>query len=122
MKSEGPAQPEVQAWLEACFGTGAACSLGERTKRFLEEALEAVQSAGMTCEEAHQLVDYVFGRAAEPDISRELGGVLVTALVLSEAAGHDLYRCGAEEFSRCLRRVDEIRAKQLAKPPAVKDT
>ena len=30
--------------------------------RFLEEALELVQACGATASEAHQLVDYVYGR------------------------------------------------------------
>lgn len=40
----------------------------------LEEALELVQSNGCTASEAHQLVDYVFGRPIG-DRKEEIGAV-----------------------------------------------
>lgn len=118
----GPPQAAVQLWLEECFGADARHNPMERAKRFLEEALEAVQSAGITREEALALVDYVFDRPVEPEIAKEFGGVFTTALVFAEAMGLDFYECGRNEFRRCLHRVDEIRAKQAAKPPDVKGT
>lgn len=119
----GPEQSAVQAWLEDCFGAEAARNNPmERALRFLEEALEAVQSAGVTREEAHALVDYVFDRPVEPEIAKEFGGVFTTALVFAEAMGLDFYECGRREFARCLARVEEIRVKQARKPDNVKGT
>lgn len=55
-------QSRVQPWLMECFGPMIAGDREERNHRFLEEALELVQACGCTASEAHQLVDYVFGR------------------------------------------------------------
>ena len=87
----------------------------ERNHRFLEEALELVQSLGCTRSEAHQLVDYVFGRpAGEP--KQELGGVMVTAAALCWPNELDMDEAAETELARVWKKIDIIRAKQLAKP------
>ena len=74
-------QSRVAPWLGVCFTPEIAVSPTERNHRFLEEALELVQSTGCTRSEAHQLVDYVFGRVVgEP--RQEVGGVQVTLAAL----------------------------------------
>ena len=76
----------VGLWIKACLGPLIAADVTERNHRFLEEALELVQSKGCTASEAHQLVDYVFSRpVGEP--FQELGGVMVTLAALADAAG-----------------------------------
>ena len=76
-----PLQSRVLPWMLACFGPTIPFDKTERNHRFLEEALELVQSIGCTQSEAHQLVDYVYGRpAGEP--SQEVGGVMVTLAAL----------------------------------------
>lgn len=111
----GSFQSRVQPWMMACFGPEISADVIERNHRFLEEALELVQAKGCTASEAHQLVDYVFGRpAGEPE--QEVGGVMVTLAALCLAAGLDMSIAGERELARIWNKVDAIRAKQAAKP------
>ncbi|WP_206360502.1 hypothetical protein, partial [Pseudomonas viridiflava] len=74
-----------------------------------------VQACGATSDEAHQLVDYVYGRpTGEPD--QEVGGVMVTLAALCLAHQLDMHAAGETELSRIWTKVDQIRAKQAAKP------
>lgn len=110
-----PFQQRVQPWMLACFGEAIAADRQERNHRFLEEALELVQATGCTADEAHQLVDYVFGRpVGEP--AQEVGGVMVTLAALCLAQGLDMHSAGEVELARIWTKVDAIRAKQAAKP------
>ena len=110
-----PFQERVRPWLMKCFGQEIADDLVERNHRFLEEALELVQSTGCTRSEAHQLVDYVFDREiGEPH--QEVGGVMVTLAALCLAANMDMHRAGEDELERIWTKVEQIRAKQAAKP------
>lgn len=108
-------QQRVQPWLLVCFGELIASDREERNHRFLEESLELVQSTGCTASEAHQLVDYVFGRpVGEP--AQEVGGVMVTLAALCLANGLDMHDAGEVELARIWTKVEAIRAKQAAKP------
>ncbi|WP_230382658.1 hypothetical protein [Pseudomonas putida] len=108
-------QARVQPWLMQCFGEMIAGDREERNHRFLEEALELVQALGATAAEAHQLVDYVFGRAVgEP--GQEVGGVMVTLAALCLANGLDMHQLAETELTRIWTKVDAIRAKQASKP------
>src|SRR5579872_2306460 len=74
-------QQHVEPWLLACFGEQIAADTVERNHRFFEEAAELVQACGMPKHEAHQLVEYVYGRpVGEPN--QEAGGVMVTLAAL----------------------------------------
>lgn len=108
-------QQRVRPWLHACFGDMIAGDREERNHRFLEEALELVQACGCTASEAHQLVDYVFGRPiGEP--RQEVGGVMVTLAALCLAHDLDMHADGETELVRIWGKVEAIRAKQAAKP------
>ena len=108
-------QNRVQEWCVACFGPTVAADVIERNHRFLEEALELVQSLGCAQSEAHQLVEYVFGRpVGEP--AQELGGVMVTAAALAVPNGLDMDEAAELELERIWTKVEKIRAKQAAKP------
>lgn len=108
-------QARVQPWLMACFGEMIAGDRKERNHRFLEEALELVQSLGCSAAEAHQLVEYVFGRQiGEP--SQEVGGVMVTLAALCLANSLDMHQLAEIELARIWTKVDAIRAKQASKP------
>jgi len=110
-----PFQQRVQPWLMECFGPMIAGDREERNHRFLEEALELVQACGCSASEAHQLVDYVFGReVGEPD--QEVGGVMVTLAALCLANGLEMHAAGETELARIWTKVESIRAKQAAKP------
>ncbi len=111
----GTFQSRVQTWMMACFGEMISGDREERNHRFLEEALELVQSTGCTAHEAHQLVDYVYGRdTGEPQ--QEVGGVMVTLAALCLANALDMHQCGETELARIWTKVEAIRAKQAAKP------
>lgn len=108
-------QARVQPWMMACFGAEISADKVERNHRFFEESAELVQACGMTAGEAHQLVDYVYGRdIGEP--SQEVGGVMVTLAALCLAQGMDMHQCGETELARIWTKVEQIRAKQAAKP------
>lgn len=108
-------QSRVEPWLLACFGEEISNDKEERNHRFLEESLELVQATGCTASEAHQLVDYVFGRpVGEPH--QEVGGVMVTLAALCRAQALDMHANGEIELARIWTKVEKIRAKQAAKP------
>lgn len=108
-------QRQVHQWMLACFGERISADRMERNHRFIEEALELVQANGCTRSEAHQLVDYVFGRpVGDPD--QEVGGVMVTLAALCTASGIEMQDAGDRELSRIWTKVEQIRAKQAAKP------
>lgn len=108
-------QYNVDPWLIECFGRETARNTLERNHRFLEEALELVQANRCTAAEAHQLVDYVYGRD-QGDINQEVGGVMVTLAALCLAIGVDMHRAGDAELARVWTKIEKIRAKHFAKP------
>lgn len=110
-----PLQHRVQPWMMECFGPTISADTQERNHRFLEEALELVQACGATQSEAHQLVDYVYGRPVG-EKKQEAGGVMITLAALCLANGLDMHQAGEVELARIWTMVDQIRAKQAAKP------
>jgi hypothetical protein len=112
---ESTFQSRVEPWMLACFGHKISADKKERNHRFLEEALELVQSNGCTKQEAHLLVDYVYGRK-EGEINQEVGGVMVTLAALCLANGVNMHECGEKELERIWGMVDQIRDKQACKP------
>ena len=108
-------QSEVARWMEACFGLTIMRDKLERGDRFLEEALELLQSGDYPPERITALVNYVYGRPkGEP--YQEVGGVMVTLAAYCWA--HDLPRqaAGDTELARVWTKIEKIRAKQAAKP------
>lgn len=92
-------QARVIDFMLGCFGRKVAADTIERNHRFLEEALELVQALGCSASEAHQLVDYVFGRPIG-DSHQETGGVLVTLAALCSSASVDMAQAGEDESWR----------------------
>lgn len=110
-----PFQVRVHTWLTVCLGAATTADLVERRHRFLEEALELVQSTGCSREEVLQLVEYVYGRPpGEP--GQEVGGVMVTLASLCTASGLDLEQAADTELSQVWNKMDKIRAKRKTKP------
>lgn len=107
-------QSRVHEWVVECFGSDVASNRRERNHRFLEESLELVQALGCTEDDAHTLVDYVYGRPAG-DAQQEVGGTLLTLAALCSAWGFDLNECGQRELTRVHGAIEKIRAKQAAK-------
>lgn len=113
--SEKSFQNRVNNWMMECFSMQICRDTVERNHRFLEEALELVQSLGCTQSEAMQLVDYVFSReVGEP--TQEVGGVVVTLAALCLANDFDMMQCGETELARIWTKIDKIREKQASKP------
>lgn len=110
-----PFQARVQPWMMACFGEMVSGDREERNHRFLEEALELVQACGCSAGEAHQLVDYVFGRPVG-EKPQEVGGVMVTLAALCLAHDMDMHAAGDVELARVWTKMEAIRAKQATKP------
>lgn len=108
-------QQRVAPWMQECFGPEISADKVERNHRFIEEALELVQANGMSREEAHQLVEYVYGRD-QGDINQEVGGVMVTLAALCLANDLDMHAAAETELARIWKNIDKIRAKQAAKP------
>lgn len=110
-------QARVAPWVKACFGSELAASMTERNHRFLEEALELVQSLGCSKDEALNLVEYVYSRSVG-DPPQEVGGVRVTLAALCAAAGLHEDECAETELTRVNRpeMITKIREKQKRKP------
>lgn len=108
-------QGRVEPWLLECFGEEVAGNKLERSHRMLEEALELGQAVGCTREEAHQLVDYVYGRPVG-ETAQEAGGVMLTLAALCRAHDIDMHEAGEKELARVWAKLDAIRAKQATKP------
>mgnify|MGYP001575296809 FL=1 len=100
--------------MTECFGSEIPNDKRERAFRFLEEALELVQAAGTTKEQALKLVDYVYGRPVG-ELPQEVGGVGVTLAAFCSAHGIDLLDAQYQELRRCWNNIEKIRSKQAAK-------
>jgi hypothetical protein len=110
-------QSRVVPWMLLCFGPVIPMNKTERNHRFFEEATELVQSLDMSREDAHRLVDYVYGRPiGEP--AQEVGGVMVTLAALCHANDLDMAEAGETELARINEPavVERIRLKQATKP------
>jgi len=108
-------QNAVLAWMLECFGKDSTFDKQERSIRFLEESLELAQACGVTIDQAHAMVDFVFARNVG-EIDQEVGGVMVTLAALCAAMSIDLSSTANAEMARIATRIAEIRAKQLTKP------
>lgn len=108
-------QQRVAPWMDACFGPEISGDKLERGDRFLEEALELLQSGDYPRERVAALTDYVFDRP-QGEINQEVGGVMVTLAAYCLAFGLDMHAAGETELARIWTKVEKIRAKQAAKP------
>jgi NTP pyrophosphatase (non-canonical NTP hydrolase) len=115
MKACPSFQARVSPWMDATFGPEISSDKLERNDRFIEEALELVQATDYPKERAHALVEYVYGRD-RGEINQEVGGVMVTLAAHCLAHGLDMHEAGETELARIWTKVDQIRAKQAAKP------
>ncbi len=110
-----PLQSRVQPWMMACFGPEISADKLERSDRFIEEALELVQSGYYPKERVLALVDYVYGRD-KGEMPQEVGGVMITLAAFCLAHDIDMHEAGETELARIWTKVEKIRAKQAAKP------
>lgn len=108
-------QDETGEWLIDTFGKDSLMDKDERTRRFIEEAIELAQSTGCPKENVLFLVNHVYGRDEDP-VEREVGGVVNTLAALCTSYGIDMGECAADEMERCWKRQDLIREKNKKKP------
>ena len=111
-------QVRVEPWMMACFGKEISSDKLERGDKFLEEALELLQSGNYPRKRVAALTDYVFDRP-QGEASQEVGGVMVTLAAYCLAFGLDMHAAGETELARIWGKVEQIRAKQAAKPKNV---
>lgn len=110
-------QGAVGQWATETFGTIPNWNTTtERAYRFLEEAIELFQSLGMYMEEAAEVMLYVYGRPMG-ETEQEIGGVMVTLLVLGEQQGISIQDCLMREYERITKpeMMEIIREKQKTK-------
>lgn len=107
-------QSRVMDWIRECFGPIESSMRVERNHRFLEEALELVQSLGCSEEEAGQLLNHVYSRPIGEPI-QELGGVMVTLAALSGVNQMSMVEGGEEELKRVWKKIDQIKDNQKEK-------
>jgi hypothetical protein len=110
-------QSRVVDWVIACFGEQVMRNKAERMHRFTEEALELVQAGGLSRDDAHKLVDYVYNRPIG-EFPQEVGGTMITLHALVSAFNYNVNECAEEELQRCWIKKDAIRTKQKNKPPS----
>lgn len=96
-------QHQVMRWCRETFGDELS-TVRARAMRFLEEAIEACQAAGVESAAAEQLLAHVYARPAG-DVAREIGACGVSLLAFAEASGVDADVAEACEFRR-VREVD----------------
>lgn len=113
-------------WVEAAFkdrknadGEDVITSLNERNYRAFEEACECMQSGGMTREQMHKIVDMVQDKPVEPDIKKEVGGMLSTLAAFCNARSIDMWQCAVAGIKRNWDQIDAIRDRQKNKPAMI---
>lgn len=106
----------VRRWVVRAFGEAVADDKAERTHRFLKEALELAQATDCTQEQAHALVEYVYGREVGKP-GQEVGGTMLTLAALCAARNISMNVEAAAEITRVNKpeMLEKIRRKQEAK-------
>lgn len=117
---QGNLQLRVYFWMMKVFGAKffpIASDKRERNFRFVEEALELVQAAGMTRAEVDTLADYVYARPVGV-LAQEVGGVELTLVALCTAHELDKNQCADIEMQRVYQPeiIEKIRRKYEKNP------
>lgn len=86
------------SWLRVVFNDDT--DVEERALRFGEEALELIQSLGVTHDQAKALVEQVYNKPVG-DPKQELGGTMVTLASLCAVTELDAGEAFEREFDRC---------------------
>lgn len=92
-------QIKAVAWCKDMFGDQVTYNTRERALRFLEEAIELAQAAGLDQADVQGLADYVMSRPkGEP--AQEVGGVMLTLYTLCAALDVDADQAFTCEMNR----------------------
>lgn len=108
-------QYRVNDWMEHVFPPEIINDVDERGQRFIEEAIELVQSTGMTAQQLHNAVDYVFGRCIG-EVHQEVGGVMISLSALCNVVQVDMNDCAETELRRIWNKADQIKERHKSKP------
>jgi hypothetical protein len=108
-------QTRIKPWMRECFGDVIPFDKVERGDRFVEEVYELLQWAGYDRRRLRSLEYYVWDRPVGEG-PQEVGGVMVTLAAFCLAHGLDMHAAGETELARIWTKVEQIRAKQAAKP------
>lgn len=104
-------QERARVWLETTL-PGQVVDIKTRAARFLEEAAEAAQAAGLCREDADLVLAQVY--AGPPGaMQQELGGAFTTLCALATAADEHLGWAAVREMTRM--ETPEVRAKVRAR-------
>jgi hypothetical protein len=98
-------------WGVRCFGYEHMENRQVRALRAAEEMIELNQCLFVDKEKLHLLIDTVYDRPFGNPV-QELGGIMVTTLVLTRTLGCDLSDCTELEIHRCLSKTPEHFAKR----------
>lgn len=98
-------------WARRCFGNDHVVNVQVRSIRNLEETAELSQALGVSRETALLTINTVYDRPVG-DIDQEIGGTLLTAVVLCEALGKDPEEMLEREVLRVLKKSPEHFAKR----------
>lgn len=113
----GALQARCTDWARVCFPDDPIIRPKVRAIRFLEEAIELVQTMDISREKAHELVDYVFNRPVGYP-AQELGGTMLTLMLVAEALDLDAGGEAEAELVSAYERIPQIREKSKNKVKA----
>ena len=110
-------QARVYPLVLACFGPEITADKLERDDRFLEEALELMQSGDYPKERALALVDFVYGRP-KGDRAQEVGNVLFALAANCTVYGLDMMAEGEADIARVMHpgNLERIMVRRSTKP------
>lgn len=107
-------QARVKQWMVECFGEEITQNPTERAYRFLEEALELVQSLNISKEDVTRLTDYTYGRPIG-DTKIEIGQTTLVLAALAETCNVNMDDQKWKELESAWNRIDKIREKWKSK-------
>jgi NTP pyrophosphatase (non-canonical NTP hydrolase) len=117
-RSRDERQKLIMNWIRDTFGSLPGLDVEsprERAMRFLEEALELCQAAGLTQGDVYSMARYTYGRPAGV-LAQEAGGVAVTLYALCEVFGISAAQAEFDEIGRVMDiSPDKFQARHVAK-------
>ena len=110
---ESSLQKRVDEWVDKVLPDDKDPVL--RAMRFLEEATELCQAAGLSQAQAQKTMKMVYSKPPG-EIHQELGGVQTTLCALATALDWDLETVTKVELERMWRKAETIQQKNRSKP------
>lgn len=105
-------QGMIGKWVRKTFGDKS-MQTRERNLRFIEEAIELVQSHNITKDDINKVMDRVYNKPPGNSV-QEVGGVMITLLALADCQRYDIQECMVREWERIREPDDLLKAKLKA--------